>query len=65
MNYTVVSTGRDQFLSLVRSIKPLSRERDFDLTVEFPRPVMSRLPRKWWSLTCPLWSRSPLGIATI
>ena len=35
MNYTVVSTGRDQFLSLVRSIKPLSREREFELAVKY------------------------------
>ena len=35
MNYTVVSTGRDQFFSLVRSIKPLSREREFELAVKY------------------------------
>ena len=35
MNYTVVSTGRDRFLSLVRSIKPLSREREFELAVKY------------------------------
>ena len=35
MNYPVVSTQRDQFLSLVRSIKPLSREREFELAVKY------------------------------
>jgi RNA polymerase sigma-32 factor len=35
MNYPVVSTQWDQFLSLVRSIKPLSREREFELAVKY------------------------------
>ena len=35
MNYPVVSIQWDQFLSLVRSIKPLSREREFELAVKY------------------------------
>ena len=35
MNYPVVSIQCDQFLSLVRSIKPLSREREFELAVKY------------------------------
>jgi len=35
MNYPVVSVQWDQFLSLVRSIKPLSREREFELAVKY------------------------------
>jgi RNA polymerase sigma-32 factor len=35
MNYPVVFTQRDQFLSLVRSIKPLSAEREFELAVKY------------------------------
>ena len=35
MNYPVVSTQWDQFLSLVRSIKPLSVEREFELAVKY------------------------------
>ncbi len=35
MNYPVVSTQWDQFLSLVRSTKPLSREREFELAVKY------------------------------
>ena len=35
MNYPVVSTQWDQFLSLVRSTKILSREREFELAVKY------------------------------
>ncbi len=35
MNYPVASTQWDQFLSLDRSIKPLSREREFELAVKY------------------------------
>jgi RNA polymerase sigma-32 factor len=35
MNYPVVSTQRDQFLSPVGSIKPLSAEREFELAVKY------------------------------
>ncbi len=35
MNYPVVSTQWDQFLSLVRSIKPLTPEREFELAVKY------------------------------
>jgi RNA polymerase sigma-32 factor len=35
MNYPVASIQWDQFLSLVRSIKPLSREREFELAVKY------------------------------
>jgi len=35
MNYPVVSTRLDTFLSQVRSIKPLRREREFELAVRY------------------------------
>lgn len=35
MNYPVVSTQWDQFLSLVRSIKPLTPEREFELALKY------------------------------
>jgi RNA polymerase sigma-32 factor len=35
MNYPVVSTGLDGFLSQVRAIKPLSPEREFELAVKY------------------------------
>jgi RNA polymerase sigma-32 factor len=35
MNYPVVSTQRDQFLSPVGPIKPLSAEREFELAVKY------------------------------
>ena len=35
MNYPIVTKQWDQFLTLVRSIKPLTQEKEFELAVRY------------------------------